>query len=92
MSTEPQVDDTGHIDVECTNPECNGCMFCDGGLWACTVCGGLEGGMPSTCPGKAMTGEQNKAVYAGQLDYRDGQWVKGVASRFCPKGLWGDTK
>lgn len=91
MSTDPKVDDTGHIDVTC---ECSrtGCMFCDGGLWACTVCGGLEGGMPSTCPGEHMTPEQSKAVYAGLLDFRDGRWFEGMASRFSPTGLWGATK
>ncbi|MEU4332356.1 hypothetical protein [Nonomuraea dietziae] len=84
---EAEADATGHVDVKCTNRECNGCMFCDGGLWGCTICGGLEGSMPSTCPGQRMTADQSDAVYGGRLDFRDGQWVEGVASRFCPKGL-----
>lgn len=89
MSTmKAQTDETGHIDVTCTNPDCYGCAFCAGGLWACTVCGGLEGSMPSTCPGESMTAEQSDAVYAGRLDYRDGAWSE-IASRFCPTGLSG---
>jgi hypothetical protein len=77
------VNETGHVDVKCTDPECNGCMFCDGGLWACTVCGGLEGAMPSTCPGAQMDADTTDAVYAGQKDFRDGAWVD-ECSRFSP--------
>lgn len=90
-SKSPPSDDTGHVDLVCTCYR-TGCMFCDGGLWACTICCGLEGSMPSTCPGQRMTHEQTRAVYAGTLDYRNGQWTEGVPSRFCPKGLWGDAK
>jgi hypothetical protein len=27
------------------------CQFCDGGLFACTVCDGAEGSLPTDCPG-----------------------------------------
>lgn len=82
------ANETGHVDVEC---DCHrtGCNFCDGGLWACDVCNGLEGSMPSKCPGQKMTAEQRDAVYRGRLDYRDNGWVEGVASRWCPTGLFG---
>ena len=90
-SSDQPADNTGHIDAKCSG-DCDGCMFCNGGLWACTVCGGLEGGMPSTCPGESMTAEQSDAVYAGDLDFRDGKWVEGVASRFCPKGIFGEAQ
>jgi hypothetical protein len=54
-----------------------GCMFCDGGLFACTVCGGAEGSLATDCPGVQMTPEQGDAVYAGTLDWRDGRgWVE----------------
>lgn len=86
MSTSA-TNDTGHVDVVCTDPECIGCMFCAGGLWACATCGGAEGSMPSTCPGSPMKLGQFGDVYAGELDFRDGTWVEGVASRFCPKGI-----
>jgi hypothetical protein len=52
------------------------CQFCDGGLFACTVCNGAEGSLPTDCPGKKMTEEQSNAIYAGTLDYREGRgWV-----------------
>jgi hypothetical protein len=53
-----------------------GCMFCDGGLFACTVCNGVEGSLATDCPGVKMTEDQSNAVYAGTLDYREGRgWV-----------------
>lgn len=53
-----------------------GCMFCDGGLSSCTVCGGAEGSLPTDCPGVEMTKQQADGVYAGSIDYREGRgWV-----------------
>jgi hypothetical protein len=53
-----------------------GCQFCDGGLFTCTVCHGFEGSLPTDCPGTRMTPEQENAVYAGTLDYRDERgWI-----------------
>ena len=53
------------------------CMFCDGGLFACTVCNGAEGSLPTDCPGARMTEERADAIYAGNLDYREGRgWVE----------------
>jgi len=72
-----------HVDYVCAEKDCEGCQFCQGGLWSCTVCDGFEGSMPSTCPGEAMTWEQGEAVYAGRLDYRYGQWLA-VSSRYSP--------
>jgi hypothetical protein len=72
-SNEPRKD--GHVPVEC---HCGkmGCMFCDGGLFACKVCGALEGATASECPGRRMSDEEKAAVYNGTLDYRGGEWVK----------------
>jgi hypothetical protein len=51
-------------------------MFCDGGLFACTVCGGTEGSLPTDCPLVHMTQQQQDDVYKGTTDYRDGRgWV-----------------
>lgn len=70
--------------------ECNcgrpGCMFCDGGLFVCTVCLGMEGSLPTFCPGTKMTLEQRNSVYDGELDFQDGHWVAGV-SLWSP-ALW----
>jgi hypothetical protein len=65
-----------HVAIVCTDRECAGCMFCDGGLFGCSRCGSFEGATTTDCPGEAMTGEQSDAVYAGDLDYRDGAWVE----------------
>jgi hypothetical protein len=50
------------------------CMFCEGGLSACTRCGAFEGAWPDECPGEPMTDQRSDAVYAGTLNYRDGAW------------------
>jgi hypothetical protein len=72
-----KIADDGHTAVECNCDEPY-CQFCQGGLFACSVCGGLEGSVPTHCPGDAMTYKQNEDVYAGRIDYRDGAWVNGV--------------
>lgn len=65
-----------HVQYKCPgNHDGPGCMFCDGGLSSCTACGSFEGATTTECPGSRMTQEQIDAVYAGTLDFRDGQWV-----------------
>lgn len=76
-----------HVPFVCTSDHNDGrshCMFCDGGLFACDVCGSLEGATTTQCPGVAMTAEQVDEVYAGRLDYRDGRWWVGLCSRYAP--------
>ena len=71
----------GHVAMEC---DCDniGCMFCDGGLFACTVCGSFEGATTTDCPGRRI--HLTDEVYAGRLDYRIingvGSWVAGPSS------------
>lgn len=62
-----------HVDHVCTCYR-TGCMFCDGGLFACDACGAFEGATPDECPGERMTEDQSEAVYNGQLNYRAGAW------------------
>lgn len=69
-------------------PECPGsednprpCVYCDGGLSSCTACGGAEGAMPTECPGQRMTMDRLDEVYAGKLDFIDGQWQTPIAGR-----------
>lgn len=68
-----------HLFYKCDgdHPDGRPCMYCDGGLSHCTVCGGGEGSLPEHCPGVRMTDEQERAVYAGDLDYRakHGGWT-----------------
>lgn len=48
----------------------------DDDLQRCRICGGLEGGsLPSRCPGRRMTDEEEFAVRVGHLDYVDNYWV-----------------
>jgi hypothetical protein len=56
-----KIADDGHTAVECNCDEPY-CQFCQGGLFACSVCGGLEGSVPTHCPGDAMTYKQNEDV------------------------------
>lgn len=77
-----------HIDYVCPGEHDDGgwtCQFCAGGLWACSVCSGFEGAMPTQCPGTGMTADQSDLVYGGLLDYRKGAWVE-KPSYYCPGG------
>jgi hypothetical protein len=79
------VDD--HVDYVCKRDHEDGgwsCQFCAGGLWACSVCDGFEGAMPTQCPGARMTADQSDAVYKGRLDFRAGRWWLGLHSRYAP--------
>jgi hypothetical protein len=77
--------DDGHVLLVHAKGECpnhnseypRDCMFCDGGLSACTRCGAFEGAWPDQCPGERMSYEQSEAVYQGRLNYRDGAWYEG---------------
>ena len=54
------------------------CLICVGGLACCKVCHLYEGGLTTDCPGEPSASRADD-VYAGRLDYREGQgWVKGV--------------
>lgn len=55
-----------HIWHKCKKP-CDGCMFCDGGLGLCEVCGGFEGQLLTTCPGYKLNNEALDACYHGNV-------------------------
>lgn len=42
-----------HVYYKCPGTSCLevNCVYCDGGLMACTVCGQAEGDLTETCPG-----------------------------------------
>ncbi|QDF18743.1 hypothetical protein SEA_SCENTAE_23 [Gordonia phage SCentae] len=77
-----------HVELVCTDDHDDGrpCMFCDGGLFACSVCGSFEGATTTQCPKRRLTGDESDKVYAGALDYRNGQWLDGVESFYSPGG------
>jgi len=75
-----------HTRVVCKGGhEYPGCMFCDGGLYACSICGTMEGAVPSECPGYIIPLGKVQAIYAGELDYKDGKWIEGACSPASPK-------
>lgn len=76
---------TEHVDYVCPGDHERRCMFCDGGLWACSVCDSFEGATTTECPGERMSPETATDVYNGRLDYIDGEW-KPQASKYCPLG------
>jgi hypothetical protein len=69
-----RADNSGHVEYVCT---CHrvGCMFCDGGLFRCTICDSFEGATTTQCPGRKMSKDEIDRVYAGVLDFREGEWV-----------------
>lgn len=63
-----------HVPKGCTREDCDGtCHACSGLIW-CEVCGGTEGSLPSECPNRMMTEQENDDVYAGKLDFIHGRW------------------
>jgi len=64
-----------HTEYKCN---CNrtGCMFCDGGLFSCTVCNGFEGTLTTECCGHKLHPTVLHAVYTGKIDYVNGKWIK----------------
>lgn len=70
MATRPRE----HTDYECPKGCHYPCQWCDGGLWACSVCNSFEGATTSECPGERMSYEVSEAVYDGHLDFVDGEW------------------
>lgn len=41
----------------------------------CVKCRGAEGSLPTHCPGRHMTSDEEQAVMDGTLDYKGGQWT-----------------
>jgi hypothetical protein len=54
--------DTGHVQDTCTRKDCDGtCISCT--LSFCSICGGLEGSLLPTCPGRPLSFEEDQANY-----------------------------
>lgn len=51
------------------------CYICEGGLSVCTVCGLAEGALTTDCPGYRCYAEKGDAIYKGDVDFVDGNWV-----------------
>jgi hypothetical protein len=44
----------------------------DDGLTHCLVCGGGEGALPTSCPGRRLTPDELDRIYKGELDFDRG--------------------
>jgi len=75
---------SGHVAYVCpTYHEGTYCPICEGGLFSCAICNSFEGATTTDCPERKMTADEIDAVYKGDLDFQDGQWVN-APSRHCP--------
>lgn len=54
-------------------------MICDGGLRVCVRCGCIEGAWTSECPDYQIRQSRLDEVYAGNLDFVDGEWKQQVS-------------
>lgn len=75
-ATSVTLPEKEHTEYKCkTRCQEPGCMFCDGGLFACTVCGLIEGCLTTHCPGYNCYKDMNEDIYNGKIDFRNGAWV-----------------
>jgi hypothetical protein len=68
------------------HPNNEPCMFCDGGLGLCTVCGGAEGSLTTECMGGPVDYFTLQKVYQTNLDFINGGWVRSQALTHLMKG------
>ncbi len=61
--------------------DCQG-YYCRGGLMACTVCYGIEGTLPTVCPGRKMSVNLREEVYQARADYREVPTLTGSTCRW----------
>ena len=61
-----------HVKEPCGEQWCNGCNYCN--LFVCANCGAFEGGLPTECPGYFIGADKADEVYAGKVDFIDGEW------------------
>ena len=57
--------------------DCAGCVYCLGGLAFCDVCKGAEASLPTDCPSRRLTADEQDAIQAGTVDYVGGKWRAG---------------
>lgn len=56
-----------HIWYKCPGNHDGPCMFCDGGLSLCELCGAFEGQLLTCCPGYKLNAEALDACYNGNV-------------------------
>ena len=77
-----KVSASGHVAYECAS-ECDaqGCPYCQGGLFTCTVCKCSECELPTHCPGEPVDSEMRERICSGEADYEDGLWTESERSQ-----------
>lgn len=69
LRTLEYIHTTGHVPAKHTTPTCSGCRADSTldclyeSLTYCTRCGGLEGALLPTCPGRSLTYDEHQANY-----------------------------
>ena len=61
------------VDAPCECDREGECFICDGDISYCVICHGAESSLPTDCPEKKMTDNQQIGVTNGD-DYKDGNW------------------
>jgi len=65
---------SGHKLIQC-GKDCTGCMYCDGGLAHCEICGGAEASLPIHCPGRKMSQAEEDAIQRRDITFINGFWI-----------------
>ncbi len=55
--------------------ECDCHFICRGGLAVCEICGCAEGELTTDCAGYKYSEESRIEIYAGRLDFQNGEWI-----------------
>ena len=63
-NSEGQRQEHVFYNCKCDRPYC---QFCAGGLGWCTVCGGFEGSLLQSCPGKQLSRGEHDENYSANL-------------------------
>lgn len=69
-----------HVEWKCTKgwAECDKCNYdTHSELFVCAVCGGFEGILPTECPGRRLTEEEENGIYKKNWDFKNNEWTKG---------------
>ncbi len=60
------------------------CAICTWRAAICTRCAGIEGELPTDCPGEEMTDEQRIGVLSGEINYHRGTgWIAEDVTRYA---------
>jgi hypothetical protein len=61
---------TGHRQTRHARCERPYCAICEGGLFLCMLCGGLEGALLERCPRRPLTADEHEANYKRNMEVK----------------------